>query len=74
MKVLLATQEQYDALNGFTQSVSTLEFTKDGLDRWVVGKEVISNGNFLAIRAQLLELEEIDFVQPEIQTTNDQIL
>lgn len=70
MKVLHANQEQYEALNGFSQSVSILEFTKDGLDRWVVGKEVISNGNFLEIREQLLELEEIDYIQPEIQTTN----
>lgn len=68
MNVLLATQEQFEALNGFTQDVSILEFTKDGLDRWIVGKDVIHNGNFLTIREQLLQLEEVEFVPPIIDT------
>jgi len=70
MIVLLATNEQYEALNGYTQDVSVLEFVKDGLDRWVVGTEVIHNGNFLAIRQQLLELEEVEFIKPIIIEEN----
>lgn len=64
IKVLKATQAQYEALNGFTYSVSTLQFVKDGANNWIVGKEVVHNGNFLDIRTQLLELEEIDYVPP----------
>jgi hypothetical protein len=67
MIVLTATQEQYNSLNGFAQGVSVLEFVKDGLDRWIVGKEVIHNGNFLEIRNQLLELEEVEYVKPIIE-------
>lgn len=63
--VLKATQAQYEALNGFTYGVSRLEFAKDGANNWIVGKEVVHNGNFLDIRAQLLELEEIEYIPVE---------
>jgi hypothetical protein len=65
MRVLKATQSQYEALNGYTYKVNTLQFAKDGNDNWIVGKEVIHNGNFLEIRTQLLELTEIDYVPIE---------
>jgi len=66
MIVLKATQSQYEALNGYTYKVNTLQFAKDGNNNWIVGKEVIHNGNFLEIRTQLLELEEIEYIQPTI--------
>ena len=66
MKVLKATQEQYDQLNGYEIGVSKLNFVKDGADNWIVGLEVIDNGNFLEIRDELLKLEQIDYIVPLI--------
>jgi hypothetical protein len=66
MIVLKATQAQYEALNGHTYKVSKLEFVKDANNNWIVGKEVIHNGNFLDIRSQLLELEEIEYIPVEV--------
>lgn len=64
MKVLKATQSQYDQLNGYEIGVSKLEFVKDGANNWIVGLEVVDNGNFLAIRNELLQLEQIDYIEP----------
>jgi hypothetical protein len=66
MKVLKANQTQYEALNGYTYEVSELIFVKDGANNWIVGKEVIHNGNFIDIREQLLELEEIEYIEPKV--------
>ncbi len=66
MKVLKANKTQYSKLNGYEIGVSKLEFVKDGADNWIVGKDVIHNGNFLDIREQLLELEEIEYIEPLI--------
>ena len=66
MKVLKATQAQYDQLNGYEIGVSKLEFVKDGENNWIVGLEVIDNGNFLDIRNELLELEQIEYIEPLI--------
>ena len=66
MKVLKANKTQYNQLNGYEIGVSKLEFVKDGADNWIVGLDVIHNGNFLDIREQLLELEEIEYIEPLI--------
>lgn len=66
MLVLKANQTQYNKLNGYEIGVSKLEFVKDGNDNWIVGLDVIHNGNFLGIRNELLELEEIEYIQPII--------
>ena len=65
MKVLKATQSQYEALNGYTIKASQLLFIKDKFNNWIVGKEVLSDVNFLEIRTQLLELTEIDYIPIE---------
>lgn len=67
MRVLKATQSQYEALNGYTHKASELLFSKDKFDNWIVGKEVLSDVNFLEIKPQLLELTEIDFVPKETE-------
>jgi hypothetical protein len=64
MKVLKATQAQYDALNGYTNGHDQLIFTKDGNDNWIVGTNVLQDPAFSAIHAQLNELEIIDYVPP----------
>jgi hypothetical protein len=63
MKVLKASKTQYNQLNGYEIGVSKLEFVKDGANNWIVGLDVIHNGNFLEIREQLLELEEIEYIE-----------
>lgn len=61
MIVLKATQEQYDALNGYVNGASALIFAKDGNGDWIVGKSVLNDDSFYAIKEQLLQLEEITF-------------
>ena len=64
MLVLKANQTQYSKLNGYEIGVSKLEFVKDGADNWIVGLEVINNGNFLDIRNDLLKLQQIEYIEP----------
>lgn len=61
MKVLLATQQQYSALNGYTNGVSALEFSQDKFDNWIVGKEVLNDTNFEEIQNELSQLKEINY-------------
>lgn len=61
MIVLKANNEQYNALNGFQNGNSILQFVKDADDNWIVGKSVLTDDAFLDIRADLEALEEIDF-------------
>jgi hypothetical protein len=67
MKVLTPTQAQFNALNGYQKGSSELLFVKDKFDNWIVGKEVLSDVNFLEIKPQLLELSEIDFEPKETE-------
>ena len=61
MIVLLATQEQYNNLNGYVNGPNKLLFTKDGLDRWIVGTEVLRDPAFFEIHAQLEGLERVEY-------------
>ena len=67
MKVLKATEAQYEALNGYTKNQSQLLFIQDKLDHWIVGTEVFNDVNFLEIHNQLSQLIEIDFVPKETE-------
>jgi len=60
MKVLKATTEQYNELNGYQNGNSVLQFVKDAEGNWIVGKSVLTDDAFLAIRPQLELLEEIE--------------
>lgn len=64
MRVLKATQTQYEALNGWKNGHDELLFTKDGNDNWIVGKNVLKNKSFEPIKTELLKLEEITYVAP----------
>jgi hypothetical protein len=66
MIVLIATQSQYNNLNETTLGVSVLQFTKDGLGRWIVGQEVLVDENFLEIRSDLELLKKIEYVAPNV--------
>lgn len=65
MEVLMATQEQYDALNKYEYKDSRLEFCKDANDNWVVGTSVLKDTDFSEIQSQLQELEVIEYAQSE---------
>jgi len=66
MKVRKATQEQYEALNGYQNNNDVLEFTKDGHvpPNWVINETNLQNPSFSAILPQLEELEQIDWLPP----------
>lgn len=61
MIVLHPNTEQYNALNGYTNQSSKLEFVKDGSDRWIVGVQVLDDPNFAEIKDQLEQLEQIEY-------------
>ena len=61
MIVLKATQQQFEALNGYQNGNSILEFTTDANGNYIVGKSVLTDSAFEAIREQLEQLEEIEF-------------
>jgi hypothetical protein len=61
MIVLHPNTEQYNALNGFTNKTSKLEFVPDGSGKLIVGLEVLDDSNFTEIHEQLNELERIEY-------------
>jgi len=65
MIVLHPNEEQYNALNGYTNGVYKLIFAIDGSGRYIVGLEVLNDANFSEIREQLLELEQITYTPIE---------
>jgi hypothetical protein len=65
MIVLHPNEEQYKALNGYKNNASELLFVKDGSGRFIVGIEVLNDPNFIEIREQLLELEQITYTPAE---------
>jgi hypothetical protein len=67
MIVLLATTEQYERLNGYSNGTSKLSFIQDNNDRWIVGVEVLSDLNFSEILNELLMLDEIEFVEKVVE-------
>ena len=61
MKVLKANQQQFETLNSYRNRNSVLQFTTDANDNYIVGKSVLTDSAFQAIREQLEQLEEIKF-------------
>lgn len=66
IKVLKATESQYNSLNGRENGGSKIEFIKDTNDNWIIGKEVLSDPTWQAIKPELIQLEEIEFSPIEI--------
>jgi hypothetical protein len=65
MIVLHPNEDQYKALNGYTNGVHKLIFAIDGSGRYIVGIEVLNDPNFSEIREQLLELKQITYTPAE---------
>jgi hypothetical protein len=61
MIVLHPNTEQYNALNGYINGSSKLEFVLDGSGKYIVGLEVLEDPNFSEIHEQLNELERIEY-------------
>ena len=72
MEVLHANEEQYTELNGYENSFSLLEFTKDALDRWITGLGVLDDPNFVDIHDKLNELERVEYI-PAVDTKKEKI-
>lgn len=60
MKVLKATEAQYEKLNGYTNGQNVLSFIKDVNDNWIVGLGVLNNPSFEAIRGDLEALRVVN--------------
>jgi hypothetical protein len=61
MKVLKATQEQKEIIEGVYSYGCEIKFILDLNNNWIVGTTVLTDNNFESIRNKLLELEQIDF-------------
>jgi hypothetical protein len=61
MKVLIATQEQADKLNGSYTNGSILQFEKDANGNFVVNTNVLTDNDFIQIRSILLNLPLIEY-------------
>lgn len=68
MIVLLATQNQYNSLNNYTNGNDKLLFAKDAQGRWIVGVEILDNENYSEIKPELSKLEQIEFLPITIQS------
>jgi hypothetical protein len=60
-KVLLATLEQKQALEGVYKKGAVLRFTQDENNNWVVNTRVLIDPNFLSVREKLKALPLIDY-------------
>ena len=66
MKVLKATFEQKETLEGTYLNGAVLQFIQDKNDNWVVNESVLIDPCFEAIHAELSNLPEIDFEPKQI--------
>jgi len=61
MKVLKATQEQAEKLNGNYLNGSQIQFEKDKNGNFVVTENVLKDDDFIEIRDTLLNLPLVDY-------------
>jgi len=61
MIVLKANIEQFNALNGYENFIFKLEFFLDNNGNYIIGIGVLTDPNFLEIREQLQQLEQIEY-------------
>lgn len=63
MRVLKATARQLEVLNGYHNGTSMLRFFPDYAGNMTTSINVLTEPDFEPIRDQLLQLEEIDYVE-----------
>ena len=61
MKVLKATETQYNELNGYTNGLYSLIFIKDADENWITSERLLTDINFQEIWNSLSELEIINY-------------
>jgi len=67
MRVLKGNPQQIAMLNGYHNNNSTLLFLPDYAGNMTTSVNVVDNPDFEAIRDELLQLEEIEYVEFPIQ-------
>ena len=67
MDVLKANQEQFSNLEGFSNGNSYIKFTQDANDNYIIGKEVLTDDNFIEVRNQLEQLKVIPYNPKETE-------
>jgi hypothetical protein len=65
MIVLHPNEEQYKALNGYTNGVYKLIFAIDGSGKYIVSIDILNDPSFSEIHKQLDELERIEYTPAE---------
>lgn len=63
MRVLKANAQQLEVLNGYHNGTSMLRFFPDYAGNMTTSINVLTEPDFEPIRDQLLQLEEIDYVE-----------
>ena len=63
--VLKANIEQYNALNGYRNSIYKLDFAIDFNGNYIMVLDILSDPNFIEIREQLNQLERIEHIPYE---------
>jgi hypothetical protein len=66
MKVLLATLQQKQVLEGVYSQGAVLQFIEDKNGNWVVNENVLNDSNFTSIHEQLVNFPLIDFNPLEV--------
>ena len=59
--VLKATTEQKNTLEQFVNGNWAIKFIQDSNGNWVIGKSILVNSKYEAIKSQLKALEEIPY-------------
>ena len=67
MEVLKANTQQYEDLQGFANGNHIINFSLDADDNYIIGKQVLTDDNFLEIRNQLEQLEVIPYNPKETE-------
>ena len=67
MEVLKANIQQYEVLQGFANGNHVIEFSLDADDNYIIGKQVLTDDNFIEIRESLKELKVINYNPKETE-------
>jgi hypothetical protein len=67
MEVIKANIQQYEALQGFSNGNHVIDFSLDADDNYIIGKQVLTDDNFIEIRESLKELKVINYNPKETE-------
>lgn len=61
MTVLKATQQQKESLESFENGQWVIRFVQDADGNWIIGKSILENSKYSAVKNELSQLEEIPY-------------